>query len=591
MTVSVFDGGGGIDSIDVEIKVLNVREAPNFTDGNSTTRAVAENTTAGQNIGTAVAATDGDGDTVTYTLSGTDAASFSIVSTTGQLQTKAALDFESKASYSVTITASDDSLTDDSLTGDIDVTINVIDVDEPGNDQPTFTEGSSTTRLVMENTASGQNIGTAVAATDSDTGDVLAYTLGGTDAAAFRIVSTTGQLQTNAVIDFETKSSYSVTVSVSDGNNGSDSIAVTINVTLRASARSAPMRDAIANVLGTTDVSSAQLATITTLDLSNKNISSLQAGDFSGLTELTVLKLQSNSITDISHLRGLTNLTWLRLDNNSITDLSALSGMTKLRSLRLDNNSITDLSALSGMTKLASLAIRGNSGISNYSPVKILMRDHKLTLIDIVLPNDAPVFTDGSSTTRSVAEDATSGTNIGDPVAATDVDNDTLIYSLSGTDTSSFSIVNISGQLQTNVALDFEIKTSYSVNITVSDGSLTDSIDVTINITDIAGAAPSLIPANTALLTNFPNPFNPETWIPYQLAKPAEVTLTIYNMRGVVVRRLKLGHQPAGVYHSRSRAIHWDGRNRVGEKVASGIYFYTLTAGDYAATRKLLILK
>ncbi|MDE0685035.1 MAG: T9SS type A sorting domain-containing protein, partial [Candidatus Poribacteria bacterium] len=98
-------------------------------------------------------------------------------------------------------------------------------------------------------------------------------------------------------------------------------------------------------------------------------------------------------------------------------------------------------------------------------------------------------------------------------------------------------------------------------------------------------------PETTALLSNFPNPFNPETWIPYQLAKPAEVTLTIYDVRGIVVRRLALGHQPAGVYHSRSRAIHWDGRNGIGERVASGLYFYTFTAGDFTATRKLLIRK
>ena len=95
----------------------------------------------------------------------------------------------------------------------------------------------------------------------------------------------------------------------------------------------------------------------------------------------------------------------------------------------------------------------------------------------------------------------------------------------------------------------------------------------------------------TALLTNYPNPFNPETWIPYQLAKPAEVTLTIYNMRGVVVRTIALGHQAAGVYTSRSRAIHWDGRNMFGEKVATGLYFYTLKTGDFSATRKMLIRK
>ena len=101
----------------------------------------------------------------------------------------------------------------------------------------------------------------------------------------------------------------------------------------------------------------------------------------------------------------------------------------------------------------------------------------------------------------------------------------------------------------------------------------------------------SLTPEETALHRNYPNPFNPETWIPYQLANPAEVTLTIYDMNGQLVRRLKLGHQAAGIYRSRTRALYWDGRNQLGEPVATGLYFYTLTAKDFTATRKMLILK
>ena len=101
----------------------------------------------------------------------------------------------------------------------------------------------------------------------------------------------------------------------------------------------------------------------------------------------------------------------------------------------------------------------------------------------------------------------------------------------------------------------------------------------------------SLTPEKTKLLANYPNPFNPETWIPYHLAKPAEVTLTIYAANGKIVRSLVLGHQEAGIYKSRSRAAYWDGRNEVGEPVASGIYFYTLTAEDFTATRKMLIRK
>ena len=99
------------------------------------------------------------------------------------------------------------------------------------------------------------------------------------------------------------------------------------------------------------------------------------------------------------------------------------------------------------------------------------------------------------------------------------------------------------------------------------------------------------IPAETQLLPNYPNPFNPETWIPYRLAKDAFVTLTIYDGSGRVVRTLDVGHQVAAVYESRSKAVYWDGRNEVGEQVASGVYFYHLSAGDYSATRKMLILK
>ena len=98
-------------------------------------------------------------------------------------------------------------------------------------------------------------------------------------------------------------------------------------------------------------------------------------------------------------------------------------------------------------------------------------------------------------------------------------------------------------------------------------------------------------PKQTALLPNYPNPFNPETWIPYQLATPADVSISIYAVDGTVVRTLSLGHQPIGMYHQRSRAAYWDGRNTSGEPVASGIYFYTLTAGDFTATRKMLIQK
>ena len=100
------------------------------------------------------------------------------------------------------------------------------------------------------------------------------------------------------------------------------------------------------------------------------------------------------------------------------------------------------------------------------------------------------------------------------------------------------------------------------------------------------------IPSETELLANYPNPFNPETWIPYRLAKAAEVTLKIYDTNGRLVRSIDVGFKPAAVYESRASAIYWDGRNNYGERVASGTYFYHLTAGDdYASTRRMVILK
>ena len=106
-----------------------------------------------------------------------------------------------------------------------------------------------------------------------------------------------------------------------------------------------------------------------------------------------------------------------------------------------------------------------------------------------------------------------------------------------------------------------------------------------------APIAAVLMPTETALLPNFPNPFNPETWIPYQLKKPAEVTMTIFNMTGQAIRTLAVGHQPAGEYRNRESAAYWDGRNERGELVANGVYFYTLSAGDFSATRKMLVGK
>ncbi len=101
----------------------------------------------------------------------------------------------------------------------------------------------------------------------------------------------------------------------------------------------------------------------------------------------------------------------------------------------------------------------------------------------------------------------------------------------------------------------------------------------------------TLIPKKTILLPNYPNPFNPETWIPYQLAEAADIKIQIYASDGQLIRTLDMGHQPAGLYQQRNRATYWNGKNEVGEPVASGVYFYKLSAGQFTATRRMVILK
>ena len=125
---------------------------------------------------------------------------------------------------------------------------------------------------------------------------------------------------------------------------------------------------------------------------------------------------------------------------------------------------------------------------------------------------------------------------------------------------------------------------------------LGELVDIALGIQpgsmDVAAAPMTqTVVEQTLLLANYPNPFNPETWIPYQLATGTHVEIRIYDTRGSLVRSLELGHQRAGIYTGRGRAAYWDGRNEVGERVASGIYFYQLQAGNLSLLRKMVILK
>ncbi len=108
---------------------------------------------------------------------------------------------------------------------------------------------------------------------------------------------------------------------------------------------------------------------------------------------------------------------------------------------------------------------------------------------------------------------------------------------------------------------------------------------------DIGQLLATAVPTESSLLPNYPNPFNPETWIPFDLSEASRVTITIYNAAGQTVRALELGQLPAGAYRSRSKAAHWDGRNALGEPAASGIYYVRIEAGSFSALRRMVVLK
>ncbi len=187
---------------------------------------MAENSAGGVNVGVPIIATDPDGDTLTYSLSGADAGAFSIDAGTGQVTTIDGItyDYEVKSAYSLVVSAADEG----GLAVSIPATVNLTDV----NEAPAFDEGASATRQVAENSASGVNVGAASTATDPD-GDTLTYTLSGADAGSFDLSAATGQLTTREGVayDYESKSTYAVTVTAEDPEGASASISVTVSIT------------------------------------------------------------------------------------------------------------------------------------------------------------------------------------------------------------------------------------------------------------------------------------------------------------------------------------------------------------------------
>ena len=357
-----------------------------------------------------------------------------------------------------------------------------------------------------------------------------------------------------------------------------------------------------ANNLQISDLTGLEHATsLERLYLQNNSISELVP--LGNLTSLEALRLDSNDIVNVSNLGNLTSLTLATFAGNDIVDIPSLDAWSQIDTLDFRGNDITDVSPLENLTSLISLMLEGNP-ILDTRPLYPLTQQDPPVDIDIDVSQYAPwdVNEDGTvDATDTALVTAAMGQNGADIVdARTDVNADDTVdaedlllvtENLGDGGSASPAILNgIVNVLDTATleALDRDmLQAQLQILRAESDGSVKYRNAIALLEAFLAATRPE----ETMLLANYPNPFNPETWLPYHLADTSNVRITIYDTRGVVVRRLDLGHQREGYYTSRSRAAYWDGRNRVGERVASGIYFYQLEADDISRLRKMVILK
>ena len=306
------------------------------------------------------------------------------------------------------------------------------------------------------------------------------------------------------------------------------------------------------------------------------------------LTDLRSLDFSFNNISDLTPLRNLTNLTYLNLGENKITNITPLANLINLEQVYLynqyysplwaGNNRITSLAPLRNMKKLSRLDIGHNPIGASIDVVRNFPRLKSLSIPCCGVNNLRPlVEIEGLRGPGSWLYLAWSPL-----LTAADVPHIKALQARG---------VEVTGGGHWFETDDGQI--FYSPDPEWCSESHLESFRAapTAGVLSSVWQELSEIPEETTLMPNYPNPFNPETWIPYQLAEPAEVMLTIYSTDGKLVRTIALGHQPAGVYESKSRAAYWDGKNEISERVASGTYFYTLKAGDFAATRKMLILR
>ena len=330
------------------------------------------------------------------------------------------------------------------------------------NSDPSFPSTAPTALSVAENSAAGADVGT-VAATDADD-DALTYSLGGTDGSSFAIGSSNGEITVGSgtTLNFEaTKNSYTVTVSVHDGKDSAGDADTSVDAT----------RDVTISVTDETEPPAAPGApTVSAASTTSLSVS------------WTAPTNTGPAITDYDwRWKVQTATSWTEKTDTTTTATSAtIAGLT------------------AGTAYHVAVRATNAEGTGDWSASGSGTTDTQA--------NRAPAFS-GAPFTRSVAENSAAGTDVGDAVTATDPDGHALTYRLSGTDASSFAIGRVTGQITVaaGTTLNYEAtKNSYAVTVTASDGALSGSAGVTINVTDVneAPAFPSNATTSVSLDEN-----------------------------------------------------------------------------------------
>ena len=372
------------------------------------------------------------------------------------------------------------------------------------------------------------------------------------------------------------------------------------------------------------------------LNLSENQLTTLPADIFSGLSELTYLNLSENQLTilPVNVFKGLSNLTNLNLQDNPGAPFTLT-----LELARTDNTNQAASGPATVKVKLAegasfeinvSLSVEGGTlsastatiakGSTESGTITVTQSGIGPTTVNLGMAPTVPLgyggirMAVGSSLVLFTGDQEVKPLYIPEDVNRDGVVNiQDLVFVASffgqpykkDADINGDNVVNIADLVLVANALSDsaaapaahsqvpDMLTAVNLHQWLTQAQQLNLTDATSQrgILFLENLLTALMPRETSLLPNYPNPFNPETWIPYQLAEPADVSIAIYAADGRLIRTLALGHQLVGIYESRSRASYWDGKNAFGESVASGLYFYTLKAGDFTATRKMLMRK